>query len=97
VAFTVAISRVMDRLATLVHCDVLSFQDAWRMIVKRLTPVRIIPASYSLSGYGGHNVERARTNSSAKIFASLRYPLALGTNHSGRRELGRSITGDEGR
>jgi hypothetical protein len=59
VAFTMASSRVMDRLATPVHCDVLSFQDAWRMIVKRLTPVRIIPASRSPSGYGGHIGERA--------------------------------------
>jgi hypothetical protein len=71
VAFTVASSRAMDRLATQVHCDVLSFQDAWRMIVKRLTPVRIIPASRSPSGYGGHNGERARTNPSAKIFTPL--------------------------
>jgi hypothetical protein len=89
VAFTVASSRAMDRLATQVHCDVLSFQDTWRMIVKRLTPVRIIPASHSPSGYGGHNGERARTNPSAKIFTHLSYPLALGMNHSGRRESGR--------
>jgi hypothetical protein len=89
VAFTVASSRAMNRLATQVHCDVLSFQDAWRMIVKRLMPVRITPASRSSSGYGGHNGERARPNPSAKIFTPLSYPLALGTNNSGRRESGR--------
>ena len=77
VAFTGASSRAMDRLATQVHCNVLSFQDAWRMIVKRLTAVRITPASRSSSGYGGHNGERARPNLSAKIFTPLSYPLAL--------------------
>jgi hypothetical protein len=87
-AFIVASSRAMDRLATQVHCDVLSFQDAWRMIVKRLTPVRIIPASRSPCGYGMHNGEQAQTNPIAKIFTPLSYPLALGTNHNGQRESG---------
>jgi hypothetical protein len=85
VAFTVASSRAMDKLATQIHCDVLSFQDAWRMIVKWLMLVRITPASHSPSGYGGLNGERARPNPSAKIFTPLSYLLALGTNHSGRR------------
>ena len=57
-AFTVASSQAMDRLATPIHCYVLDFQDAWRTIVKRLTPVRMIPASRGPSGYGGHNSER---------------------------------------
>ena len=87
-AFTVASSQAMDTLATPVHCDVLDFQDVWRTIVKRLTPVRMIPASHGSSGYGGHNGERARANPSAKIFTPLRYPLALGTNHNGWHESG---------
>jgi hypothetical protein len=90
VAFTVASSEAMGRLATPIHCDVLNFQDAWRMIVKRLTPMRMIPASCGPSGYGGHNGERARANPSAKIFTPRRYPLALGTNHSGWHEFGRT-------
>jgi hypothetical protein len=90
VAFTVANSQAMDMLATLVHCDVLDFQDVWRTIFKRLTLVRMISASCGPSGYGGHNCERAGTNPSAKIFTPLRYPLALGTNHSGWRESGRT-------
>jgi hypothetical protein len=52
----------MDGLATRVHCDVLSFKDAWRTIVKRLTPVRIIPASRSPSGYDELNHDRVRAN-----------------------------------
>jgi hypothetical protein len=59
-AFTVASPLAMDGLATQVHCDVLSFQDAWRTIVKRLTPVRIIPASRSPSGFGELTVDRVR-------------------------------------
>jgi hypothetical protein len=97
VAFTVASPLVMDGLATQVHCDVLSFQDAWHMIVKRLTPVRIIPASRNPSGYDELTVDRVRANPSAKIFTPLSYPLVLGTNRSGRRESGRKITGGEGR
>jgi hypothetical protein len=79
----------MDRLVTPIHCDVLDFQDVWRTIVKWLTPARTIPASRGPSGYGRHNGEQARANSSAKIFTPLCYPLALGTNHSGWRESGR--------
>jgi hypothetical protein len=60
------------------------------MIVERLTPARMIPSSRGLSGYGGHNGERARANPSAKIFTPLRYPLALGTNHSVWRESGQT-------
>jgi hypothetical protein len=90
VAFTVASSQAMDRLATPAHCDVLDFQDAWRTIVKRLTSVRMIPASRGPSGYSGHNGERARANPSAKIFTPLRYPPALGTNHRDWRESGRT-------
>jgi hypothetical protein len=37
-----------------------------------------------------HNGERARANPSAKIFTPLRYPLALGMNHSSWRESGRT-------
>jgi hypothetical protein len=87
----------MDRLATQVHCDVLSFQDAWRTIVKQLTPVRIIPASRSPSGYDELTVDRVRANLSAKIFTPLSYPLALGMNRGGWCESGRKITGGEGR
>jgi hypothetical protein len=90
VAFTVASTQAMDRLATPVNCDVLDLQDAWRTIIKRLTPVRMIPASRGPRGYDGHNGERARANPSANIFTPLRYPLALGTNHSGWRESGRT-------
>jgi hypothetical protein len=81
IAFTVASSQTMGRLATPIHYDVLDFQDMWRPIVKRLTPVRTILASRGPSGYGGHNGERARANPSAKIFTPLHYPLELGTNH----------------
>jgi hypothetical protein len=97
VAFTVASPLAMDRLATQVHCDVLSFQDAWRTIVKQLTPVRIIPASRSPSGYDELTVDRVRANLSAKIFTPLSYPLALGMNRGGWCESGRKITGGEGR
>jgi hypothetical protein len=90
VAFTVASSQAMDRLATPIHCGVLDFPDTWHTIVKRLTPARTIPASRGLSGYDGHNGERARANPSAKIFTPLRYPLELGTNHSVGHESGRA-------
>jgi hypothetical protein len=90
VAFTVASSQAMDRLVTPIHCDVIDFQDAWSTIIKRLMPARTIPASRGPSGYGGHNGERARANPSAKIFTPLRYPLALGTNHSDWHESGRT-------
>jgi hypothetical protein len=93
VAFTVASLLAMDGLATQVHCDVLSFQDAWRMIGKRLTPVRIISVSHSQSGYSKLTIDRVRANPNAKIFTPLNYPLALGTKHSGRRESGCKITG----
>jgi hypothetical protein len=90
VAFTMASSQAMDRLATPIHCDMLDFPDAWRTIVKWLTLARTIPASRCPSGYGGHNDERARANPSAKIFTPLRYPIELGTNHRGGRESGRA-------
>ena len=70
--------------------DVVRHQGTWCMIVERLTPARMIPTSRGPCGYGGHNGERARANPSAKIFTPLRYPLALGTNHSGWRESGRT-------
>jgi hypothetical protein len=72
------------------YCDVVRHQGMWHTIVARLTPVRMIPTSRGASGYDGHNGERARANLSAKIFTPLRYPHALGTNHSGWRESGRT-------
>jgi hypothetical protein len=72
------------------YCDVVRHQGTWHMIVERLTPARMIPTSRGPSGYGGHNGERARANPSSKIFTPLRYPLALGTNHSGWHESGRT-------
>jgi hypothetical protein len=87
---------VTNELAKAIHCDVVLRLVTWRTIGKRLTPVKIIPASRSPCGYGELNSDRARTNPSAKIFTPLSYPHALGTNHSGRRESGRDIIVSEG-
>jgi hypothetical protein len=87
----------MNGQAKAIHCDVVLRLGMWRTIGERLTPVRIISASRSPSGYGELNSDRARTNPSAKIFTPLSYPLARGTNRSGQHESGREITSGEGR
>jgi hypothetical protein len=87
----------MNGHAKAIHCDVVLLSGTWRTIGKRLTPMKIIPASRIPSGYDKLNSDRARTNPSAKIFTPLNYPLALGTNCSGRRESGYEITGGKGR
>jgi hypothetical protein len=76
-------------------CDVVRHQGTWRMIIERLAPTRMIPTSYGSSGYGGRKGERVRANPSAKIFTLHRCPSALGTNHRGGRESGRTIAGGE--
>jgi hypothetical protein len=82
-------------MCNLSYCDVVRHQGTWRTIVERLTPVKMIPISCGSSGYGGRKGERARANPSVKIFTLRRYPSALGTNHRGGREFGRTIAGGE--
>ena len=76
VALPVASPLAMDELATQDHCNVLSFQDAWRTIVKGLTPVRSIPASRRASGYGELNRDRVRTNPVPRSLLHRKYLLA---------------------
>jgi hypothetical protein len=58
VAFTVAKPPTMGGLATRVHCDVLNLPGMWRMIGKRPTPAKIIPAGHRPNGYGEFNIDR---------------------------------------
>jgi hypothetical protein len=49
----------MNGQAKAIHCDVVLRLGMWRTIGERLTPVRIISASRSPSGYGELNSDRA--------------------------------------
>jgi hypothetical protein len=70
VAFTVARPPAIDRLAKVLHCNVLNLPGTWRMSSNRPMPVKFIPASRRPSGYGELNSDRVRANPGAKIIYS---------------------------
>jgi hypothetical protein len=78
-----------DGHAKAIHCDVVLRLSTWRTGGKRPPAARLIPTDRRASGYDELSRDRTRVDSGAKIFTPLSYPLALGTNRSGRRESGR--------
>jgi hypothetical protein len=72
VDFTVAMPPVMDRLTTMVYCDVLQLLGTWRTGGKQPTPARIISAGRRPGGYGELSSDRVRAYLGAKIFYSPR-------------------------
>jgi hypothetical protein len=95
VALPVASPLAMDELATQDHCNVLSFQDAWSMIVKRLTAVKIILASRSPSGYSEFTSDRVQTYPVPRSLLRRDYRHARG--HESWRRRGSRCEGHQRR
>jgi hypothetical protein len=72
VAFTVAKPPAMDKLTTMVHCNMLKLLGTWRMGGKRPTQARINTVGRRASGYGEPSSDRVQAYLSAKIFYSPR-------------------------
>jgi hypothetical protein len=92
VAFTEALSPAMDRLPTMVYCDVVTPQITWRTSGKQPTPTRIILVSRRASGYGGQHP----TSSVVRSFSPqviIRAPM--GTNRIAGTNPGAEVTSGE--
>jgi hypothetical protein len=91
-AFTEALSPVMDRLPTVVYCDVVTPQTMWCTNGKRPTPARIILVSRRASGYGGQHP----TSSTVRSFSPrVVIRASMGTNRIAGANPGVRVTGGE--
>jgi hypothetical protein len=64
-AFTGAMSQAMDRLPTVVYCDVVTLLSMWRPGGKRQTPARVFLTGRRASGYDS----QLTASSAVKIFS----------------------------
>jgi hypothetical protein len=67
VAFTGAMSQAMDRLPTMVFCDVVTLLSTWHPGGKRQTLARVILTGRRASGYG----DQLTASSPVNIFSPL--------------------------